>query len=177
MTKFKLTLALLITTVFLITGCGGSSTPVNKKIVDPKPFDTIVENSYPAERPNWTYTVESAKVKYPELELFIGESDFAENEFQATKEAETNAIDQIIKYKGIYVESEFEMKKSTTTTNEKSSVTVKTKTEINQIAKNYAEKLRILDKYVENGNVYEPRGIWKAYTKVIVLYGIDKDAL
>lgn len=178
MNKLYKLITLTISVLFILTACGGSSTqPVNKQLVDPKPFDTIIKNSFPAQRPDWTYSTLSVKNQYSNLELFVGESDFTENEFEATKEAETNAIDQIIKYKGIYVESSVELEKTTETTNSSSSTTIKSKVEISQIAKNYAEKLRILEKYVENGSVYEPRGIWKSYTKVIILYGIDKEAL
>ncbi len=144
-----------------------------KKIIkNPKAYDFIIEEQYPGNRPTWTYNLDSVKDKYKEYELFTGISTFSQDEYTATKLAEENAINQIAKYLGVHVESELKSYnyKETKDNNETFSTSIEEKTK--QVVESFAKNLKVLEKYVEKGKFYDPRGFWRPYTRVILLYGV-----
>lgn len=169
----------VLLTIFIL-GCSNSRVEEErpKKIItNPKPYDFIIEEQYPNERPSWTYNLTEAKSEYNEYELFTGISTFAKDEYEATKIARGNAINQIGAYIGVYIESKLETRSYKETTNNNEEYDTKVEEQSSQLVETLVNNLKLLEKYVEKGVFYDPRGFWRPYTRVIVLYGVKKSVL
>lgn len=170
----KLMLVFVVVLFSACTNLGSREVEEKEKkiITNPKAYDFIIEEQYPGNRPTWTYSLDSVKDKYSEYELFTGISSFSQDEYTATKLAEENAINQIAKYLGVYIESELKSYnfKETKDNTESFSTSIEEKTK--QVVETFAKNLKVLERYVEKGKFYDPRGFWRPYTRVILLYGV-----
>ncbi|TDT72409.1 hypothetical protein EV215_0213 [Hypnocyclicus thermotrophus] len=162
---------LLFTLLVIIIGCSNNKVKI---ISNPKAYDYIIENQIPSKRPDWTYNLKSIENKYKTYELFVGISNFSNDEYTASKIAEENAILQVIKYLGVSAEIERITTKRSENSSSIDNFNLKSKEISKQVSKNYAEKIILLEKYIEEGKYFDPRRFWRPFTRVYSLYGIDK---
>ncbi|MDN5304264.1 MAG: hypothetical protein PWP46_1146 [Fusobacteriaceae bacterium] len=160
--------------LLIIVGCSNNKVKV---ISNPKAYDYIVENQIPSKRPDWTYNIKSVENKYENYELFVGISNFSNDEYTASKMAEEDAIIQVIKYLGVSAEIERTTTKRSENSSSVDNFSVTSEELSKQTAKNYAEKIILLEKYIEEGKYFDPRRFWRPFTRVYSLYGIDKNII
>jgi len=174
MKNFKFIWTLIL--VILFNGC--STKEVENKniqtIENPKAFDYIVDEQSPKEKPVWTSDLRSTEKKYSEYELFLGLSSFEQDEASASKKAEANALQQLSSYIGVYVESQLKTRLTRDISSTSESFRLMVEEESTHKMENLVSNLKVLERFVEKGRYYDPRGFWRNYTKVIALYGVEK---
>lgn len=164
--------------LFLLIMISGCSSVKTKNFLDnPKAYEIIIDQSSHKSQPRWSYNPDSYIRYNKKYELFVGLSNLEQDEFTATKVAEVDAINQINKFLGIKTTSNLIIKSRKIGENSSASYNTELNEVINNFSSNYSKHSKILDKYVEKGRYYDPRGFWRNYYKVMVLYGIEKKAL
>lgn len=170
--KFIFTLILII----LFNGC--STKKVENKniqiIENPKAFDYIVYEQIPKDKPVWASNLRNAEKKYSEYELFLGLSSFEQDEAIASKKAEANALGQLSSYIGVYVENQLKTRLTRDISSTSESFRLMVEEESKHKTQNLVNNLILLERFVEKGKYFDPRGFWRNYTKVTALYGVEK---